>query len=272
MFGYLGPVGTFSYMAVNLYTNNSKDIKEYSSIYKLIKAVHDGEIDSAVVPIENSIEGSVTSTLDMLASEEGLYICGEITLKVCENLIAKKGAKQENIKKIISHPQPIGQCQGMINECFPDVLIEYTESTAAAAKYISKNEDMGIAMIGPSACADIYGLEILKKDCGDEKHNSTRFVELRKTQNQNNMIDAKTSLVFATEHKPGALYNILKIFSENNINMLKIESRPDKKGMGTYIFFIDIQGSIFDGRIADAWKQVKEKTIFARCLGSYEKS
>ena len=184
----------------------------------------------------------------------------------------KKRYKTGEYKKIISHPQPIGQCQGMINEYFPDVFIEYTESTAAAAKYISENDDMSIAMIGPSACADIYGLEILKKDCGDEKHNSTRFVELRKTQNQNNMIDAKTSLVFATEHKPGALYNILKIFSENNINMLKIESRPDKKGMGTYIFFIDIQGSIFDEKIADAWKQIKEKTIFARCLGSYEKS
>ena len=271
MFGYLGPVGTFSYMAVNLYTNNSKEIKEYSSIYKLIKAVKNSEIDSAIVPIENSIEGSVTSTLDMLAAEDGIFICGELTLKVCENLMTVKGAKESDIKKIMSHPQPIGQCQGIINECFADAVIEYTESTAQAAKYISEHNDKFIAMVGPSACADIYGLDILKADCGDEKHNSTRFVELRKIENKKALKDAKTSLVFATEHKPGALYRVLEIFSNHNINMLKIESRPDKKGMGTYIFFIDIQGSIYDESICDAWNKIKEKTIFARCLGSYER-
>ncbi len=271
MFGYLGPDGTFSHMAVRLYTDNSSDIKQYSSIYKLIKAVNDGEIDSALVPIENSIEGSVTSTLDMLASEDGLYICGELTLKVCENLIAKKGTRECDIKKIISHPQPIGQCFGMINENFRDAQIEYTESTAAAAKFISENNDNSIAMIGPSTCAEIYGLEILRGDCGDEKHNSTRFAELRKSPNNERAVDAKTSLVFATEHKPGALYNILRIFSENDINMLKIESRPDKKGMGTYIFFIDIQGDIHTEKIKNAWEKIKKETIFAKCLGSYQK-
>ena len=271
MFGYLGPVGTFSYMAVNKYTNNSEDIKEYSSIFKLIKAVKSGEIDSCIVPIENSIEGSVNSTLDMLGAEDGLYICGEITLKVCENLIAKKGAKEQDIKKIISHPQPIGQCSLMINEDFGDAVIEYTESTAQAAKFIKENNDKSVAMIGPSACVDIYGLEILRADCGDEKHNSTRFVELKRTQNNGNIDNSKTSLVFATEHKPGALYNILEIFSKNEINMLKIESRPDKKGMGTYIFFIDIQGNINDEKISRAWELVKEKTSFAKMLGSYQR-
>ena len=123
MVGYLGPIGTFSYMASKMYTNNSEDLVEYSSIYKLIKAVCDKEINSCIVPIENSLEGSVTQTLDTLATVEGLYICGEITIRVLENLIAKKGAKKEDIKKIMSHPQPIGQCREIINSDFPDAVI-----------------------------------------------------------------------------------------------------------------------------------------------------
>ena len=126
-------------------------------------------------------------------------------------------------------------------------------------------------MLGPAACADIYGLDILMPDCGDEKNNSTRFVELSLKENKEQMDNAKTSLVFATEHKPGALYNVLEIFSKYDINMLKIDSRPDKKGMGTYIFFIDVEGSINDEKIHLAWELIKDKTSFARCLGSYER-
>lgn len=272
MVGYLGPVGTFSYMAALNYTKKGTDnLKKYPSIYSLIKAVDAGEIEAAVVPIENSIEGSVNSTLDTLAFNSNLYICGEYTMRVSENLMALKGVNEENIKKIISHPQPIGQCAGMINTKFPDVQISYTESTAAAARLISEEKLTDTAMIGPSVCAEMYGLEILCTDCGDEKNNSTRFVELRRTPNKEITKNDKTSLVFALENKPGVLFKAIEIFAKRNINMIKIESRPAKVEMGEYIFFIDIDGNIEDNEIKKAWEQIQEITVYCKCMGSYKK-
>ena len=126
MIGYLGPEGTFSHMAATQYAGTKDKTTAYPSIHKLIKAVNDGETDSCPVPIENSIEGGVNQTLDALAFNSDLYITGELTVTISENLIAKDGTKISDIKKIISHPQPIGQCAAMIAQYFPDALIEYT--------------------------------------------------------------------------------------------------------------------------------------------------
>lgn len=272
MLGYLGPIGTFSYMATKNYSKKTDDeLIDYPSIYSLIKAVDENKIDSAIVPIENSIEGSVNSTLDTLAFKTNLYICGEYIMKVSENLIAKKGTKISDIKKIISHPQPIGQCSELINKIFSNAKIEFSESTAAAAKFITENMDNSVAMLGPSACAEIYGLEILMADCGDEKNNATRFVELKKTPNKSFSDNDKTSFIISIENKPGSLYHIIETFWKNNVNMIKIESRPEKKEMGKYIFFIDIDANIENPGVKKSWEEINNIASRCKILGSYRK-
>ena len=272
MVGYLGPIGTFSYMAAINYTKkNMSELKEYSSIYSLIKAVDSGEIERAIVPIENSIEGSVNSTLDTLAFDTDLYICGEYTMKVCENLIANKGVEAGDIKKIISHPQPIGQCSSLINTQFPNAVISYTESTAAAAKYILTEKSTDTAMIGPSVCAQLYGLKVLIPDCGNEKNNCTRFVELAKEYSTEKEGEYKTSIVFSLENRPGYLFRVIEVLAKRNVNMIKIESRPAKVQMGKYIFFIDVDGKTDDENIKTALEEIMPFTEYNRCLGSYIK-
>ena len=271
MIGYLGPAGTFSYEAAHKYLKDKKEqLCEVSSIYALIKAADKGEIVSAVVPIENSLEGSVNTTLDTLAFDSELYICGEYTMHIRENLMALPGARPESIKRIISHPQPIGQCAGMINKFFSDAVIEYTNSTAAAAKQIEETKDMTTATIGPAACAGLYGLEILMPECNDEKNNATRFVELKKQENTSADCD-KSSFIFTVDNKPGALFKVIEAIAENGVNMLKIESRPEKKALGRYIFFIDTDGNIRDENLKRAWEMIKETAYKCKFLGSYRK-
>ncbi|MDY3929751.1 MAG: prephenate dehydratase [Clostridia bacterium] len=272
MVGYLGPVGTFSYMAAKeYYKGREAELKEYPSIYTLIKAVDNREIESAIVPAENSIDGSVNTTLDTIAFESKVYICGEYVLKVSENLIAKKGTKKEEIKKIISHPQPIGQCSKIINSQFPNVKIEYTESTAAAARIIAAGKDNSVAMIGPSACAQLYGLEIIEKNCGDEPNNCTRFIEIKKEQNTVFGNNDKSSFIISTDNNPGCLFRVVEAFAKNNVNMCKIESRPAKKKLGVYIFFIDIDGNIAEENIKKALNKIKSESNSTVFLGSYKK-
>lgn len=272
MIGYLGPAGTFSYEAVLKYLQGKKEeLKEYSSIYTLIKAVDNGEIDSCVVPIENSLEGSVNTTLDTLAFNSDLYICGEYTMHIKENLMALPGAKISDIKRIMSHPQPIGQCSEMIHNQLPNAVIEYTNSTAAAAKLIEETQDITTATIGPAACAELYGLNILIAECNDENNNATRFVELKKYENTEVGGCDKSSFIFTVDHKPGALFKAIEAISQNGINMLKIESRPEKKELGRYIFFIDTDGNIRDENLKKAWDSIKEVAYRCKFLGSYKK-
>ena len=147
MLGYLGPNGTFSHQAAMEWSEGKEEIKEFSTIYSVILAVEKGEIDRAIVPIENSIDGSINTTLDTLAFDVDLYITGEYILHISENLMVKKGVKKENIKIITSHPQPIGQCSKLLSHEFADVKIEFADSTASAAKRV-KESDGSVACIG----------------------------------------------------------------------------------------------------------------------------
>lgn len=273
MIGYLGPKGTFSYQAVHKYFGKTDNtgLCGFNSIHSLIKSVDSGEISSALVPIENSLEGSVNTTLDTLAFETELFICGEYTMPITENLMVLPGTKASDIKKIISHPQPIGQCAEMLNNNFPDAVIEYTNSTAAASELVRKTNDKSLAVIGPKICSELYELDILIPECNDRKNNSTRFAELRKHENTNYAELNKSSFVFAVENKPGALYKVIKAISENGVNMLKIESRPEKNKLGRYIFFIDTDGCITDENLKKAWNEIKTIAYKCKFLGSYKK-
>lgn len=269
MLGYLGPNGTFSHQAALEWSNGKEEIKEFSTIYSVILAVENGEIDRAIVPIENSIDGSINTTLDALAFDVNLYITGEYILHISENLMVKKGIKKEDIKIITSHPQPIGQCSRILSHEFGNVKIEFADSTAAAAKRVMES-DGHIACIGSPNSAKLYGLDILCPDCGDDANNSTRFVIIEKEPNTEVTGHDKTSIVFALEDKAGSLYSAIELLAKSKISMTKIESRPMKKELGKYVFFIDIDGNIDDAIIYFALDKVKSNTLFYKFLGSYK--
>ncbi len=271
MIGYLGPKGTFSQLAAIEYFGKDAEFRAYGSIYSLLLATSRGEVEKAIVPIENSIEGSVNMTLDTLAFDVDLYITGEYILKVTENLMAKKGTRCEDITKILSHQQPIAQCAHLLESRFAGIATECTESTAAAAKIVLETNEP-FAVLGPKSLADIYGLEILIPSCEDDHNNATRFVVIEQTPSREASSSDKTSVAFTLDNKPGSLWNALEDFSKKNINMIKIESRPVKKELGKYIFFIDIDGNLFDATISSALDEIKNHTEFYKFLGSYRKA
>lgn len=265
MTGYLGPKGTFSHIAATEFCEG-EELTEYATIYSAIMAVENGEIDACIVPIENSIEGSVNTTLDTLTHETGLFITGEYILRIKQNLIVKKGIKAEDIKTVISHPQAIGQCARLLNSKFKNVKILFADSTARAAESVIAG-DGTVATIASENCAELNNLEILIHDCGDEQNNATRFVKLEKEKISGN----KTSIAFTLENRSGALYNAISVFHDFDINMIKIESRPLKTGLGAYTFFIDIDGDGEDENIKSALESLKKNIKSLRVLGSYEK-
>ncbi|MDP4179518.1 MAG: prephenate dehydratase [Bacillota bacterium] len=268
--GYLGPKGTFSQEATLKYIegrNDKYDIYEYNGISDLILAVQNKEIDEAMAPIENSLEGAINVTLDMLAIDVDLKIKGEVVILVKQNLLIKKGTDPKKIDCIISHPQPIGQCRKYINEKFPNAHIKYVYSTAGAAEEVAKG-DGSLAAIGSSIAAKVYGLDILNESIQDNDNNHTRFAVISQSDSERTG-DDKTSIAFSSEDKPGSLYRILDIFNLWDINMTRIESRPAKNKLGRYIFFIDISGHREDEDLKNALTMVTRKTSFYKFLGSY---
>lgn len=267
MIGYLGPQGTFSHLAALEYFGENAQLRAYGSIHSLIMAADGGEVEKAIVPIENSIEGSVTTTLDTLAFDADLQITAEHILKVSENLMVLPQFEAGDITKIISHPQPIAQCSRLLQREFPDIPIEYAESTASAAELTAKSGAPN-GVLGPSSLANLYGLKIIYSDCGNESNNSTRFVVVEK--NPTPVAAAtKTSIAFTLDDHPGSLFATLETFAKHNVNMIKIESRPVKKELGKYIFFIDIDGNSCDEIIASALGNIRHHTDFFKFLGSY---
>ncbi|HOP99570.1 MAG TPA: prephenate dehydratase [Acetivibrio clariflavus] len=267
--GFLGPKGTFSQEALLEYKKSEKDFVEcaFNTFEEIINAVNNDEIDEGIVPIENSLEGAVNATLDTLATDVDLLIKAEVAIEVKQNLLVRKGTNIENIKYIISHPQPIGQCRKYLETNFNHAEIRFIYSTAEAARQVAEC-DFNMAAIGSLTAAKVYGLDIIAEGIQDSKNNYTRFVVVSKTaaaKAKNN----KTSIVFSTEDKPGSLYRILDIFNLWDINMTRIESRPAKDKLGNYIFFVDLKGHIEDDDVRDALTMVKRKTSFYKFLGSY---
>ncbi len=264
--GYLGPDGTFSQLAAEKVADGTNyEMVAYSSISELAFAANSRVISAAVMPIENSLEGGINTTLDCLAFECDLTITQEVLLSVSQSLLSNS----KTITRIYSHPQPIGQCQRYLAKNYPGVPITFTSSTAEAA-VIASGED-GAAAIGSEALAEIYGLEIIENGIEDVSTNTTRFVVAKKDAEA--VADAdKTSIVFGVADKPGALYKMLSVFDIFDINMMKIESRPAKTVLGAYVFFVDINGSSSDENIKKALDIVKYKATFFKLLGSYKGS
>lgn len=266
--GFLGPKGTFSHEALLAYTGGMEyTVVDYPSIEELLRAVQSNELDEAIAPIENSIEGAVNATLDILAAEVDLLIKSEIVIPVRENLLVKPGTRLENVHQVLSHPQPLGQCRKYIVSRFPGAVVKPTYSTAGAAEEVASGNGESAA-IGSYAAASVYGLEIADTDIQDCENNHTRFVAVSH-EDSGKTGDDRTSIVFSTEDKPGSLYRVLDIFNLWDINMSKIESRPAKNQLGRYIFFVDILGHREDDDIRDALTMIRRKSSFFKFLGSY---
>ncbi|PYG89095.1 prephenate dehydratase [Ruminiclostridium sufflavum DSM 19573] len=274
--GFLGPQGTFSHEAAQSYIdsrvknepmNKAYLLKDFYTIREVLLGLKNNEIDEAIVPIENSLEGAVNVTLDILAEEDGLYIVDEHIIPINLNLVAKEGTLPKDIKVIISHPQPLGQCRNYLNDTFQAIVQLEESSTSKAAQRVAAG-DGTYAAVASSIAAKMYGLQILNSNIQDAKNNYTRFVVLSKAMKNKTGRD-KTSIVFSTENRPGSLYKILDIFSLWDINMTRIESRPAKNVLGQYIFFIDIDGHINEQDVSDALTMVRRKTSFYRFIGSY---
>ena len=266
--GYLGPKGTFSHEALKKYIGEMPYAAvDFPSIPEILLAVQDNRVDEAIVPTENSIEGAVNATLDMIALEVDLLIKAELVLPIREHLLVRKGTSTSQIKHILSHPQPLGQCRRFLSEQMPLAAVHAVYSTAAAAEEVAKGTGE-FAAIGSLAAAEAYGLDIAQSDIQDHDNNRTRFIIVSRTEAPRTGSD-RTSIAFSTEDEPGSLYRVLDIFNLWGINMSRIESRPAKNKLGRYIFFVDLIGHREDDDLKDALTMVKKKTSFFKFLGSY---
>ena len=259
---FLGPQGTFSHEAASLLSDN---LVSYCSIQSVMEAVERGECVYGVVPIENSIEGPVSLTLDSLIHNFDLKIKYEIIIPINHNLLAANDISVDEIENVYSHAQALGQCQPYLER--HNMVAHYTLSTAAAAKRVAETgED---AAIGTLKAAELYNLKVIDTNIQENYNNETRFVVLDREDSPMTGND-KTSISFSLlVDKPGGLYEILSYFAEENINLTKIESRPSKEGLGNYIFFADFEGHRLDERIAGILNRLSEITGFFKILGSY---
>jgi prephenate dehydratase len=262
--GFLGPVGTFTEEAAALVGNN---LVAFDTILQVLDAVEKNEVDVGVVPIENSIEGPVGVTLDLLVHDYDLKIKREIIIPVSHNLLINPKTNINNIEFVNSHMQALSQCRNFIESL--NVVVNATPSTSAAAEMVKGNNNS--AAIGTKRAAEIYGLKIVETDIQDYKNNVTRFVVISKKDHRQTGND-KTSIVFSiVEDKPGGLYEILGLFADNNINLTKIESRPSKEKLGNYIFFVDLEGHRTDELIRYILNIIRSKVGYIKVLGSYPK-
>jgi prephenate dehydratase len=264
----LGPRGTYSELAALKYFGGKTELIYYQLITEVVGAVARGKVGAGVIPVESLREGSVGETLDALAWMN-IKIRAEIVLPVSHSLLGVKGAKLKDITQVLSHPQALSQCREFLREHLPNAeLIEMT-STARAAEQVSKLQRRHMAAIGPQALAKHYGLNVLKKNVQRGEKNLTRFFCLAKSDSKRTGHD-KTSIVFYTARdRPGILYEILGEFAERKINLTKIESRPSKRALGDYLFFIDLEGHRDDKSVKEAFEGVRKKTAMLKILGSY---
>ncbi|HEY2334994.1 MAG TPA: prephenate dehydratase [Solirubrobacterales bacterium] len=271
---YLGPAGTFTEDALREALGAAEEFEPLRTptIHDAILAVQRGEAERALVPFENSIEGSVRSTLDTLAFDtEAVAIAGEHDFAVRAMLLAREPLELDRIERVLSHPQPLAQCARFLREQLPNAARQSVESTAEAVRIVSKSEAPWAA-IGARAAAELYGCAILREGIEDEANNVTRFVWIAPAGTEPAAGDSwKTSLVFSElgEDHPGALVNALREFSSRDVNLTRIESRPLRLGLGRYMFFCDLEGNAGDPPVSEAIEALRSKAASVRILGTY---
>lgn len=272
--GYLGPRGTFTEETALLYSRESYApvLKEYNSIDHIIEDVALGNIEQGIVPLENSYEGSVGITLDMLVLNDDVYIYKELVYPISHCLMVPPGVAVNEIREVHSHMQAFSQCRNFLKGKLPAATLVPAESTAAAAKNIASSGGRKAA-IAPARAAEICGLHLLVSDIQDghnkgKNGNVTRFVIIAQQDHPATNHD-KTSVILSIKDGPGSLYNILGVFAERAVNLTRIESRPARKNLGDYLFFIDFEGHRKDANIIKVLEELQGRVKFMKMLGSY---
>ncbi|HET8724369.1 MAG TPA: prephenate dehydratase [Anaeromyxobacteraceae bacterium] len=268
---YLGPPGTFSEEAVSRCAALADAERvPFPSFADAYEAALGGAVDVALLPVENSIEGAVGATLDLLAHRPGLRIQAELVLPVEQHLLARPGTEAGAIRRVLSHPQALGQCGVFLRTRLPGVPTEPTLSTADAARRAS--EEAGLAAIGGKGAAERYGLAVLESSIQDAAENFTRFVLLGRVDGKPTGRD-RTSIAFTLDRdRPGGLYEVIAEFATRRINLSRIESRPTKTAVGHYVFFLDFEGHRAEPECADALAGVRRQVHMLLLLGSYPRA
>ncbi len=270
---YLGPQGTFTESAARLVTGSDEPgaLQPYGDVSDVLHAVSDGTASVGVVPIENTLEGSVTATLDALAFETDLLIQGELELPITLVAAARPGVELASVAEVVSHPVPLAGCRRWLASTLPDVTRTPAASTARAAETVASSDAAALAIVNPLA-AEHYGLEVVARDISDRPGNSTRFIVVGNEVPAPTGWDKTSIVVFIEANRPGALLQLLEIFAERELNLTKIESRPTKAELGEYCFFLDIEGHLTGERVGDALAAVKRTHRDIKILGSYRRS
>ncbi len=264
---FLGPLGTFSEEATIRQFGENIETIPTDSIDQVFNHVQSGIAHYGVVPVENSTEGAISRTLDLLLTKD-LKICGEIILPV-HHFFLSKNKKLKGIKTIYAHGQSLAQCHDWLMNNAPDIKKVSVMSNAEGAKLASKEKNT--AAIASSRAADLFNLTTLFENIEDEQNNSTRFLVLS-SQDVKPSNNDKTSIVVATKNKPGAIAELVAPFAKNKVSMTKLESRPSKIGMWEYVFFIDIEGHQTHKSVKAALATIESKASFMKILGSYPKN
>jgi prephenate dehydratase len=271
---FLGPAGTFTEDALREAAAGGEEVEAVRTptVHDAILAVERSGAERAFVPFENSIEGSVRSTLDTLAFEtETVTIVGEYDFQVHAHLIAREGVRLDEVAAVLSHPQPLAQCARFLRERLPGVERRSVSSTAEAVRMVGESVRPWAA-IGARSAAELYGCVVLQEGIEDEPDNVTRFVWIAPAGTAVREGGShRTSLVFSElgQDHPGALVEALKEFSDREVNLSRIESRPLRRGLGRYMFFCDLEGSLEDDAVLEALDALRAKAESVRILGSY---
>ena len=261
---YLGPEATFTHEAALRSFGTSVELEPQATVAEVFTRVERREAEHGVVPVENSMEGAVTHTLDELMNSP-LKICGEVYLPVSQNLISKESSL-ERVKVVCSHPMALSQAATWLRHELPGARLEEVESTGEAARRAAR--ERGVAAVGSVLAAEAHGLNVLARNIQDARTNATRFIVLGRAWAGRTGKD-KTSVVFSVKDRPGVLRDALSAFAEEEINLTRIESRPSRKRAWTYVFFADFQGHPEEERVKRALAALEEHCPYVSLIGAY---
>lgn len=264
---YLGPVGTFSEQAVYQQFGHAVEGMPCASFDEVFRAAEVGIADFGVVPVENSSEGAVSRTLDLLL-QTTLSISGEVSILVHHSLMTQSGT-MEGVKRICAHSQALAQCQAWLNQNYPGIDRQAVASNSEAARIAS--EDPGCAAIAGEIAGQTYQLQVVKGHIQDDPHNRTRFAVVGRLQTTPSGKD-HTSMVLAVPNKAGAVYSLLAPLARHGVSMTRFESRPARMGTWEYYFYVDVEGHVQDEKVHNALAELRENAAFIKVLGSYPSS
>jgi len=265
---FQGELGAYSEEAAFHFFGPSIEVKPCESLDVVFKTVEQGEVKFGIVPIENSLEGSISRVYDLLL-DSSLRVCGETELRIAHCLIARPETRLDLVKKVYSHPQALGQCQAFLKHMNFEIVPTY--DTAGSVKMIKEKGITDGAAIASHRAAEIYGMHILAREIEDNPNNFTRFFILSKHGASPSGND-KTSIVFSVKHRPGALHELLHELTTKNINLTKIESRPTRQKAWEYNFYMDLEGHHEDRAVREALDNLEMISLFVKVLGSYPKA